>query len=127
MPDIFMILDDLGRNVAALRESLSPLRSFVGKDGPFPMAKRPTRTGGRRRKARRPVPRKPGRKANFTIPPPRRRKPVSPKVRAMRKRHGRYMGLVRNLTADQKARVKKVRKEKGLGAAIKMAASMRSA
>jgi hypothetical protein len=125
MPDIFMILDDLGRNVAALRESLSALRALVGKDGPFPMAVKPMRTRGRRRKTRRSIPTKPGRKAKFTIPPPRRRYRISAKVRALRKKQGRYMGLVRDLSAAQKAQVKKVRAEKGLEAAVKLAASMR--
>ena|SRR5450759_4933482 len=125
MPDIFTILDDLGRNIAALRESLSPLRALVGNDGPFPMAVKPMRTRGRRRKTRRSVPTKPGRKAKFTIPPPRPRRKFSPKGRAALKLAGRYMGLVRNLTAAQKAKVKKVREAKGYVAAIKLAVSMR--
>jgi hypothetical protein len=124
MPDIFMILDDLGRNVAALRESLSPLRALVGKGGPFPRAAKPSGKRGRRRKARRSVVTAPAKREARIAPWPRRR--FSPKGRAALKMAGRYMGLVRNLTAAQKAKVKKVREAKGVEAAIKLAASFRS-
>lgn len=121
MPDIFVILDNLGRSVDALREHLNPLRTLIGKDGPFPMAKKTVRGKGRRRRARR-VAGKPGRPAKTSAAAPtRRRKPVSAKVRAMRKQQGRYMAAVRNLTAAQRAQVKKVRQEKGFQAAMKLA------
>jgi hypothetical protein len=127
MPDIFTILDDLGRNVAALRESLSPLRAFVGKDGPFPMFGRPARKKARRRRARRVGSAKPGRQAKVAAAPTRRRKPRYARVRALQKQQGRYMGFVRTRPAAQKAKVKKVRGAKGVKQAIKLAASMRSA
>jgi hypothetical protein len=126
MPDIFTILDDLGRNVAALRESLSPLRALAGRGGPFPMAGKPARKKARRRRARRAGSPKPWREAKVAAAPTRRRKPLSAKVRALRKQQGRYMGLVRSLSAAQKAKVKRVREEKGLDAAIRLAASMRT-
>jgi|SRR5450759_1857738 hypothetical protein len=124
MSDIFMILDDLGSNVAALRESLSPLRALVGKDGPFPMAVKPTQRGGRRRKSRRSATSKPAKRESKTAPRPRRK--LSAKGRATLKMTGRYMGLLRNLTAAQKAQVKKVKETKGYVTAVKLAASMRA-
>jgi len=124
MPDIFVILDDLGRSVDALRKHLNPLRALIGKDGPFPMAVKPVRGKGRRRRARRVAGRKPGRPAKATVVPVRRRKPVSAKVRAMRKQQGRYMAAVRNLTVAQRAEVKKVRQTKGFKAAMITAAKV---
>lgn len=125
MPDIFSILDDLGRNVAALREGLSPLRALAGKDSPSRMAEKPTRTRGRRRRrARRPAATTPATQKSRVAP--RAKRKFSPKGRAALKMAGRYMGLVRNMTAAQKAKVKKVREEKGIEPAIKLAASIRN-
>lgn len=53
-----------------------------------------------------------------------RRRNLSPKVRALRQLQGRYMGLVRRLSAAQKAKVKAVREKQGLPAAIRLAASL---
>ena len=49
---------------------------------------------------------------------------LSPKVRALRRQQGRYMGLVRRLKAGQKARVRALREKKGLPAAIRLALSL---
>ena len=49
---------------------------------------------------------------------------LSPKVRALRRQQGRYMGLVRRLNAGQKARVSAMREKKGLPAAIRLALSL---
>ncbi len=57
---------------------------------------------------------------------PRRRRHLSPKVLALRRLQGRYMGLVRRLNASQKARVRAVREKKGLPAAIRAASAGRS-
>lgn len=125
MPDIFAILDDLGRSVDALRKHLNPLRALVGKIGPFPLAAKTARGKARRRRIRRVVGRKPGRPVKTSVAAPtRRRKPVSAKVRAMRKQQGRYMAAVRNLTIAQRAKVKKVRQEKGFQASMKLAGSL---
>lgn len=56
-------------------------------------------------------------------PRPKRRTP-SPKVRALRRLQGRYMGFVRPLKASQKARVRKVRESRGMQAAIRLAESL---
>jgi hypothetical protein len=42
-----------------------------------------------------------------------------------RQRHGRYIGLIRNLPARQKAKVRALRAKKGVDAAIKMAMELR--
>ena len=49
---------------------------------------------------------------------------LSPKVRALRRQQGQYMGLVRRLKAGQKARVRAVREKKGLPAAIRLALTL---
>ena len=54
------------------------------------------------------------------------RRKMSPKTRALRRLQGKYMGHVRNLKASDKARVKAVREKQGIGAAIKLAASLGS-
>lgn len=48
---------------------------------------------------------------------------LSPKVRALRRLQGQYMGLVRRLGAAEKARVRAIREKKGLPAAIRAALS----
>lgn len=46
---------------------------------------------------------------------------ISPRVRALRRTQGQYMGFVRNLNAKDKKRVKKVREARGYIAATKLA------
>jgi hypothetical protein len=53
------------------------------------------------------------------------RRRLSPKVRALRRQQGEYMGLVRRLKPAEKTRVRAVREKKGLAAAIRTARSMR--
>ena len=50
---------------------------------------------------------------------------LSPKVRALRRQQGEYMGLVRRLNPAQKARVRALKEKKGLSAAIRAARSLR--
>jgi hypothetical protein len=52
------------------------------------------------------------------------RRKLSPKIRALRRQQGQYMGLVRRLKASEKARVRALREKKGLPAAIRMALSL---
>jgi len=54
------------------------------------------------------------------------RRRLSPKVRALRRQQGQYMGLVRRLKAAEKARVRAVREKKGLPAAIRLALTLGS-
>ncbi len=49
---------------------------------------------------------------------------LSARVRSLRRLQGRYMGFVRRLKPAEKARVRAVREKKGLGPAIRLAASL---
>lgn len=93
--------------IRSLRERLAALEQLsVG---------RPPR--GRRRAARRG-------KARRAAASRRRRAPLSPKVRALRRLQGKYMGYVRRLKPAEKARVRSLREKQGMGAAIKLAQSL---
>jgi hypothetical protein len=97
--------------IRSLRERLASLESFsaASKTG-----------GGRRGRVGRP-----GRpRTAASAAKPRRRRRMSPKTRALRKLQGRYMGLVRGLKATEKARVRAVRENQGMGAAIALASSL---
>jgi hypothetical protein len=56
--------------------------------------------------------------------PARRRPTLSPKHRAALKLQGKYMGTMRGLKPAQRAAVKRVRAEKGIKAAINVAARL---
>jgi len=104
--DVFTILSDLQSSIEDLRGALAPLERIFGDEpsaapGPRPRgraARRPA-SGGRSRR-------------------------LSGKVARLRAMQGRYMTLVRGLPAPQKARVRKVREEKGYPAALKLAKSL---
>jgi hypothetical protein len=53
-----------------------------------------------------------------------RRTRMSPKVLALRRLQGRYMGYVRRLKPAEKSRVRSVREKQGMGAAIRLAQSL---
>jgi len=55
---------------------------------------------------------------------PVRRRKMSPKVRALRRLQGKYMGFVRGLKPAEKARVRSVREKQGMNAAIELASSL---
>lgn len=55
----------------------------------------------------------------------RARRRLSPKVRALRRQQGEYMGLVRRLKPAEKARMRSLKEKKGLSAAIRAARSLR--
>ena len=67
----------------------------------------------------------PGRPRGSAKPAKTRRR-ISPKVRALRRLQGKYMGLVRGLKTAEKARVRAVREKQGMGAAIALASSLGS-
>jgi hypothetical protein len=56
--------------------------------------------------------------------PPARRRRMSPRVRALRRQQGKYMGYVRRLKPAEKARVRAVREKQGMAAAIRLASSI---
>ena len=57
---------------------------------------------------------------------PAARRKMSPRVRALRKQQGKYMGYVRRLKPADKARVRTVREKQGMAAAIRLASSIAS-
>ena len=97
------ILKDWRKEIAALRERLATLEE---------LGVRGAEKAGRRVAV----------KAGRVEAPVKRR--LSPKVRALRRQQGQYMGLVRRLKAGQKARVRAVREKRGLPAAIKLALTL---
>jgi hypothetical protein len=62
--------------------------------------------------------------ARRAAPAARRPRNLSPERRAALKLHGSYIGHVRKLSLRQRARVKKVREEKGVRAAIRLAKAL---
>lgn len=96
------VLNGRSKEIANLRERLASLEGMSG--------------GGSRRR---------GRQAKAsTRSTQRRRVAISPKVRALRRLQGKYMGYVRRLKPAEKARVRAVREKEGMQAAIRLAASL---
>ena len=93
------ILNDREKEIAALRRRLGELERLGARATASATAKA-ARTAGRVRRR------------------------LSPKVRALRRQQGQYMGLVRRLKASEKARVRALREKKGLPAAIRFALSL---
>jgi hypothetical protein len=99
------VLNGRSKVIAELRERLASLEGIGG--------------GARRR----------GRKAAASTrsTTKKRRVAISPKVRALRRLQGKYMGYVRRLKPAEKARVRDVREKQGMQAAIRLAASLSKA
>ena len=97
------VLNGRSQEIAALREQLAALEGIDGR--------------GSRRGARRTS-------RSNRAPARRRRVAISPKVRALRRLQGKYMGYVRRLKPAEKARVRAVREKQGMLAAIKLASSL---
>jgi hypothetical protein len=93
------ILNEREKEIAALRRRLGELERLGARATASATAKA-ARTAGRVRRR------------------------LSPKVRALRRQQGQYMGLVRRLKASEKARVRALREKKGLPAAIRFALSL---
>lgn len=94
------VLGGRTKEIASLRERLAALEGIPGDS-----------RGKARRGARGPATR-------------RRNVKISPKVRALRRLQGKYMGYVRRLKAAEKARVREVREKQGMQAAIRLASSL---
>jgi hypothetical protein len=97
------VLNGRSKEIADLRERLASLEGMDGR----------SRSGRRGAVARRPT--------------GKRRVAISPKVRALRRLQGKYMGYVRRLKPAEKARVRTVREKQGMQAAIRLAASLAKA
>lgn len=94
------VLGGRAKEIADLRERLAALEGIKSAS---------------RGKGRRPAATRPARRRNVTI---------SPKVRALRRLQGKYMGYVRRLKLAEKARVREVREKQGIQAAIRLASSL---
>ena len=101
--DVERALGDRRQEIQSLRQRLAELERL---GSPGRVRRRPS---GRRRGAG------------------RSRRKLSAQARSRLRLQGKYMGYVRRLTAAQKNRVRKVRKEKGWQAAIRMAAGFAKA
>lgn len=66
----------------------------------------------------------PRRRASGGRPTAPKRRKMSPRVQSLRRQQGRYMSFVRGLAVAEKARVRTVREKDGMGAAIRLAASL---
>ena len=99
------VLNGRSKVIAELRERLASLEGMRG--------------GGARRGGRK--------AAASTRSTKKRRVAISPKVRALRRLQGKYMGYVRRLKPAEKARVREVREKQGMQAAIRLAASLAKA
>jgi hypothetical protein len=97
------VLNGRSQEIAALRAQLAALEGIDG--------------GGTRRGTR-------GTSGGKRTPARRRRVAISPKVRALRRLQGKYMGYVRRLKPAAKARVRAVREKQGMLAAIRLASSL---
>jgi hypothetical protein len=97
------VLNGRSQEIASLREQLAALEGMDGR--------------GRRRGPR-------GTARGNRAPARRRRVAISPKVRALRRLQGKYMGYVRRLKPAEKARVRAVREKQGMQAAIRLASSL---
>ena len=97
------VLNGRSQEIAVLREQLAALEG-LGRRGAGRASRRSGRAarGGARRK----------------------RVAISPKVRALRRLQGKYMGYVRRLKPAEKARVRAVREKQGMEAAIRLASSL---
>jgi hypothetical protein len=93
------LVSDLRAELAALEEGAGKVGKRLFKDGPFPMASK-ARTAKRRRKPR-----------------------ISEATRKMYQTQGRYMAALRNLSKEQRARIKAIREKSGVRKAIAAARS----
>jgi hypothetical protein len=100
------VLNGRSKVIAELRARLASLEGVGG--------------AGTRRRGRKPA-------ASTKRSTQKRRVAISPKVRALRRLQGKYMGYVRRLKPAEKARVREVREKQGMLAAIRLAASLSKA
>ena|SRR5450759_3205312 len=122
MARIHSIIDEMQSSLGELREQLQLLTAtFSG-----PTARRPGRPAATRRAGtpKRRVKRATARKTAVAAPKETTR-PVSPAVHKARQLQGRYLGAIRALTIADRAKVKKVRAEKGVAASLAEAKKLR--
>jgi hypothetical protein len=101
--------------IRSLRERLASLEGMSGGASSFSRGRGRRARGGRAAS---------GSGGSAAASRPIRRRKMSPKVRALRRLQGKYMGFVRGLKPAEKARVRAVREKQGMGAAIQLASSL---
>ena len=104
--DVARVLKNRERMIKELRERLAALETAAR-----PVARRLASAG--RKAARRAA--------------PRARKAITRAQRIARQAQGRYMAAVRSLSADARGKIREIRKESGVDAAIKAAMKMAGA
>ena len=98
---IAAVLGGRTKEIASLRERLADLEGIQGASGKRGRPRQAAARSARRRNVK-----------------------ISPKVRALRRLQGKYMGYVRRLKPAEKARVREVREKQGMQAAIRLASSL---
>jgi len=109
--NVFVIIDEIRFSLDELRSALES-RAVVTVEGPAQNQR--LRRGQSLPASPQPSPRA-----------ARKTRASSPKLRAFRVLQGRYLGALRPLTAQQRARVKKVKATGGYPKALKLAASLK--
>ena len=114
-PNLTAIIDTFVNQITAAVESAAAQRLQAAIAGAFgtPQKGRPGRPA---KQAVAPV-----------VAPKAAGRRVTPKVTRARKLQGQYLGALRALSAADKAKLRAVAKEKGVAAAVKMAAGMKKA
>jgi hypothetical protein len=122
MARVLSITDDLQRNLSELGDRFRELTEmFAGSLGKRPGRPATTRKAGtRKRRAKRATARK-----TVVTTPKKKTRPVSPAIRKARQMQGKYLGAIRALTIVDRAKVKKVRAEKGVAASLAEAKKLR--
>lgn len=92
------------QEIRSLRERLIALEQL--SSGSSPAGRRRSRGAARKTRAR--------------------RARLSPRVKALRRLQGKYMGYMRRLKPAEKSRVRSLREKQGMGAAIRLAKSLGS-
>jgi hypothetical protein len=117
---IFTLLAELQSTLAELAEAFNPFQKLAhtlkGHDGPLPEKSSGRKRGTRTRRTASAAPTKAARK------PARRSRGTSARLALQ----GKYMSALRKLSKADQAEVKRVRSEKGVEAALKVAAAKAS-
>lgn len=112
------IIDDLEAGLDQLRMHFESVGSIFSRmEAPGARGRKVTRRRRVRRARRVPAGRV---KRTAPVRKVRKKTAMSPALRKQRQVQGRYMGLVKRLPKTKQAQVKKIRKEKGYEAALKM-------
>jgi hypothetical protein len=123
MARVLSIIDALQRNLSELgnrfRELTETFAGSTAKRRSRPAATR--KAGTRKRRLKRAT----ARKTAVAAAPEKRRRRVSTEIRKARQLQGKYLAALRALSKADRARVKRVRAEKGVAASLAEAKKLR--